>query len=450
MPARLSAASSPARKPVRGTNPGGRRPGSPVLTTTTTPFSGPPAERTAASGGIAAAVGTTLANVLSYGLSLAGARLLAPTEYGVLVALLAVTLVASVPALALQAVVAVRVVRASAADRGRVTAESVGLGLAAGAAMVVAGLVAAPVLERFLALGGPGAALWVAVAVGATTVLAVLQGVAQGRQDFHRLAVILVVYAAVRLAGGVAGLLLFDDVTGTLAGVAAGVAVSLAIAWLLTGRPRPSRGGWRVRELLVACQALAGLYLLTNLDPVLARHYLPAAEAGLYGAGAVLAKAAFFLPQAVVLVLFPRLASSPRPGRTLWAGLAALAALGLVMTGATRLAGGLAVTVVGGDAYRELAGHAWLFVAVGSALGIVQLLLYAQLTAARGIATIAVWAVVALEAAAVATFAHNSLTEVVSAALATALTATVLGLAWTARSHRPPSPPADPPTQPPG
>jgi O-antigen/teichoic acid export membrane protein len=189
-----------------------------------------------------------------------------------------------------------------------------------------------------------------------------------------------------------------------------------------------------VRELLVAGQALAGLYLLTNLDPVLARHYLPAAEAGLYGAGAVLAKAAFFLPQAVVLVLLPQLASSPRPGRTLWTGLAALTGLGVLMTGVTRLAGGLAVTAVGGAAYKELAGPAWLFVAVGSALGIVQLLLYAQLAAARGRATVAVWVVVAGEAALVATVAHHSLTQVVSAALATALTAAVLGLAWTARA----------------
>jgi O-antigen/teichoic acid export membrane protein len=370
-------------------------------------------------------------------LSLAGARLLVPSEYGVLVALLAVTLVASVPALALQAVVAVRVVRAPVADRGRVVAESLGLGLAAGAAMVLVGLAATPVLDRFLALGGPGPTIWVAIAVGATTVLAVPQGVAQGRQDFHRLALILVVYAAVRLVGGLAGLILFDSVTGALAGVAAGVAASLVVAWVLTGRPRPARGGWRVRELLVAGQALAGLYLLTNLDPVLARHYLPAAEAGLYGAGAVLAKAAFFLPQAVVLVLFPRLASAPRPGRTLWAGLAALAGLGLLMTVVTRLAGGLAVTAVGGDAYRELAGPAWLFVAVGSALGVVQLLLYAQLTAARATATIAVWAVVAVEAVVVATISHGSLVEVVSAALGTALVAAVLGLAWTARSHRP-------------
>jgi O-antigen/teichoic acid export membrane protein len=403
------------------------------LTTTTTPTAGAPAERTATAGGIAAAVGTTAANILSYGLSLAGARLLAPSEYGVLVALLAVTLVASVPALALQAVVAVRVVRATGAGRRRVTAESAGLGLAVGAAMLVLGLVATPVLQRFLDLAGPQEAVWVAVAVGATTVLAVLQGVAQGRQDFHRLALILIVYAAGRLIGGVAGLLVFDSVAGTLAGVAAGVAVSAVLAWALTGRPRPARGGWQVRELLVACQALAGLYLLTNLDPVLARHYLPATEAGLYGAGAVLAKAAFFLPQAVVLVLFPRLASSPRPGRTLWLGLAALTGLGLLMTGVTRLAGGLAVTAVGGDAYQELAAHAYLFVAVGSALGVVQLLLYAQLTADRAHATIAVWAVVAGEAAVVATVAHGSLVEVVTAALGTALVAAVLGLAWTAR-----------------
>jgi O-antigen/teichoic acid export membrane protein len=379
------------------------------------------------------AAGTTVANLLSYGLSLAGARLLAPEQYGVFVALLAVTLVASVPALALQAVVAVRVVRAGGTG-GRATAEAVGLGLAAGGTMLVVGVLAAPVLDRFLSLGGPAAAVWVAAGVAATTVLAALQGIAQGRRDFHRLAAILIVYAAARVAGGIAGLLVLGGVTGALAGVAAGVLASSAVAWLLVGRPRPARGGWRVAELLVAGQALAGLYLLTNLDPVLARHYLPAAEAGLYGAGAVLAKAAFFLPQAVVLVLLPQLAASPRPGRTLWTGLAVLAGLGLLMTGVTRLAGGLAVTAVGGPAYRELAGPAWMFVAVGSALGIVQLLLYAQLAADRGRATIAVWVVVAAEAVLVATVAHHSLTEVVGAALAVALTAAVLGLAWTART----------------
>jgi O-antigen/teichoic acid export membrane protein len=379
------------------------------------------------------AAGTTVANLLSYGLSLAGARLLAPEQYGVFVALLAVTLVASVPALALQAVVAVRVVRAGGTG-GRATAEAVGLGLAAGGTMLVVGVLAAPVLDRFLSLGGPAAAVWVAAGVAATTVLAALQGIAQGRRDFHRLAAILIVYAAARVAGGIAGLLVLGGVTGALAGVAAGVLASSAVAWLLVGRPRPARGGWRVAELLVAGQALAGLYLLTNLDPVLARHYLPSTASGLYGAGAVLAKAAFFLPQAVVLVLLPQLAASPRPGRTLWTGLAVLAGLGLLMTGVTRLAGGLAVTAVGGPAYRELAGPAWMFVAVGSALGIVQLLLYAQLAADRGRATIAVWVVVAAEAVLVATVAHHSLTEVVGAALAVALTAAVLGLAWTART----------------
>jgi O-antigen/teichoic acid export membrane protein len=390
-----------------------------------------------------------VANVLSYGLSLAGARLLLPEQYGVFVALLAVTLVASVPALALQAVVAVRVVRAAPGTaRTRATAEAVGLGLAAAGTMLVVGILAAPVLDRFLQLGGPQAAVAVAVAVAATTALAALQGITQGWRDFHRLAAILVVYAAARLVGGVAGLLVFDDVTGALAGITAGVLVSTAVAWLLVRRPRPARGGWRVVELVVAGQALAGLYLLTNLDPVLARHYLPAAESGLYGAGAVLAKAAFFLPQAVVLVLLPQLAASPRPGRTLWTGLAVLAGLGLLMTGVTRLAGGLAVAVVGGDAYRELAGPAWMFVAVGSALGIVQLLLYAQLAADRAHATIAVWVVVAAEAVLVATVAHHSLTEVVGAALAVAVTATALGLAWTARTAlvrrwRPATAPAD-------
>lgn len=396
------------------------------------------AERSAPAptGGVAAAVGTTIANLLAYGLSLAGARLLVPAEYGLLVALLAVTIVASVPSLALQAVVAVRVVRAPAAARDRVAAESVGLGLAAAAVLVAALMLGAPLLAEFLRLPGPAAALWLAASVGPITVLGVLQGVAQGRQDFHRLAVILVVWSAARLAGGAAGLLATRDSAGALAGVTAGVAAAAVAAWSLTGRPRPARGSWAIRELAVAGQALGGLFLLTNLDPVLARHYLPATEAGLYGAGAVLAKAAFFLPQCVVLVVFPRLASAPRPGRTLWSALAALGGLAVLLTAVTRLAGGLAATAVGGDAYRELADNAWLFVAVGSTFVMVQLLLYAQLTAARKHGTLAVWAAVAVEAAVVATVAHGSLTAVVTAALGTALAAAALGTLWATRAGR--------------
>lgn len=387
-------------------------------------------------GGVAAAVGSTVANLLAYVLSLAGARLLAPSEYGLLVALLAVAIVAAVPALALQAVVAVRMVRAPAGTGSRVAAESLGLGLAVGAVLVAVGLAAAPVLERFLRLQGPGAAVWLAVSIGPVAVIGVLQGITQGRHDFRRLAAILVAWSGGRLAGGLVGLVVTRDATGALAGVALGTAAAAVLSWTLAGRPRPARGAWPARELVVASQALAGLYLLTNLDPVLARHYLPAAEAGLYGAGAVLAKAAFFLPQCVVLVVFPRLASAPRPGRTLWVALAALGGLGLLLTGFTRLAGGLAVTLVGGAAYRDLAAHAWLFVAVGSTFVIVQLLLYAQLTAARQRVTLAVWAVVAVEAAVVATVAHDSLTAVVTAALGTALAAVAVGLLWSTRSAR--------------
>jgi O-antigen/teichoic acid export membrane protein len=377
-----------------------------------------------------------VANLLAYVLSLAAARLLVPEEYGLLVALLAVVIVASVPALALQAVVAVRVVRAEPGERDRVAAQSVGLGLAVGAGLVVAGVAAAPLLERFLRLPGPAAALWLAASIGPITVLGALQGIAQGRQEFGRLAAVLVGWSGGRLAGGVVGLVLTRDAAGGIAGTAAGAAAGALVGWLLVGRPGAARGGWPVRELVAAGQALAGLYVLTNLDPVLARHYLPAAEAGLYGAGAVLAKAAFYLPQAVVLVAFPRLAAAPRPGRTLWLALGLLGGLGLGLTAVTRLLGGLAVTAVGGAAYRELAAHAWLFVAAGSAFVLVQLLLYAQLATARQRGTLAVWAAVAVEVALVVTVAHGSLPAVVGAALGTGLAAVTAGVLWAARAAR--------------
>ena len=63
--------------------------------------------------------------------------------------------------------------------------------------------------------------------------------------------------------------------------------------------------------MLHASQAMLALVLLVNLDLVLARHQL-AAQAGGYAVGAVVTKIAYWLPQAVGVLVLPRMADAGR------------------------------------------------------------------------------------------------------------------------------------------
>jgi O-antigen/teichoic acid export membrane protein len=86
------------------------------------------------------------------------------------------------------------------------------LGLAAGAAAGLVVVLAAPLLEEYLHLGGP----WPAVALGASLVpaggVSAVQGVLQGGERFGRLALVLVVAAGTRCAAGAgAGVVVLDD-----------------------------------------------------------------------------------------------------------------------------------------------------------------------------------------------------------------------------------------------
>ena len=71
------------------------------------------------------------------------------------------------------------------------------------------------------------------------------------------------------------------------------------------------------REVGTATSGLLGLFLLANVDVLLARHYLDQAAAGRYALGAVVAKIAFWAPQFVVTVIFPRLVGAADPRRLL-------------------------------------------------------------------------------------------------------------------------------------
>src|SRR6266545_3023648 len=171
--------------------------------------------------------------------------------------------------------------------------------LAAGPSLARAGLMAAPALAAFLHLGSIVPALWLAANILPLPLVSALQGMLQGVQRFGALAAALLLNAGARLAVGVGLVAAGHGVDGALAASVAGsvLAVLLPLTLLrpmLAGRGVPSgappggpavpSGGPRPapttaalgREVGAAALAFLGLLLLTNVDLLLARHYLAA------------------------------------------------------------------------------------------------------------------------------------------------------------------------------
>jgi O-antigen/teichoic acid export membrane protein len=402
------------------------------------------------------AVGMGVANAGNYAFNVVMAFLLGPEAYGALAALLAVVLVGSVPGLALQAVVARRTALASGAGRpgsGRAGGGAAWPGAGwlvgrAGLGLALLCVLAGPGLVLFLHLDSAVPVAWLALALAPTPLLFAVQGLLQGRERFGALAAVMVAGAGVKLAVGLALVAAGLGVSGAMAGVAAGALLaSLAGLRLATpvdpgrSRPRttrPAASWWR--EVGTATTGLLGLFLLANVDVLLARHYLDRAAAGRYALGAVVAKIAFWAPQFVVTVIFPRLVGTADPRRLLAGSALLITGFGALLAAALSLADrvGLIVPVLGGG-YAGLGPLLPLFAALGTALALVQLLLFEGIaTRDRRVGRAVAVALVA-EVAVVAGLLHGSVAQVAGTALGVAVALAIAGW-WLLRrrlSHLP-------------
>lgn len=373
------------------------------------------------------------ANVLGYVLTVVVSRALGPDGFGALGALLGLLLIGAVPALALQAVAARRVAVASAQQRPDVVRGVLRFSLLLGLGTTVVFLLAAPVVTAYLHLDGLAPAAWLAASLAPVAVISGGQGVLQGAERFPPLAVVFVVAAALRVAGGVVAVLLGAGLTGVLIGTTAGSALAAVVAVLLARRACPPgltpAGGppeGMLREVGLAGFGLLALVALSNVDVLLARHHLPAREAGLYAVGAVLAKAAYWAPQVVVVVVFPRLAGEAAR-RALRGAVLIVAGFGACVVAGTALLAEPLLRLVFGTEYVDLAPWAWAFAALGSVLALVQLLVVNGIAArSRGTALLVAAAVV-VETALVSLLLHDGLGQVVGVALAAALLVVLLG-----------------------
>jgi O-antigen/teichoic acid export membrane protein len=370
-----------------------------------------------------------VANVLGYAFNLVLSRWLGPAGYGELGALLSLGLIGLVPALAVQPVVARSLARAARAHRPGLVRASLRHGLAIGAVTAALVVLSLPLVTLLLRVE-TAAVLWLAVSLLPAPVITAAQGVAQGGERFRVLGAIFVVAAVARLIGGIAGVLVLGGAVGALAGTAVGALVAAAVAVALTGTGEPGSAlpGTHVAELAGAAVALAGLLVLGNVDVLLARNRLGAEEAGLYAVGAVIAKAGFWAPQFVQVVVFARLAEGG-DRRLLGRSIAVVGGAGVALVAVCAVLGRPLVELAFGEQYAALGGYVWIFAAHGSVLALAQLLLYARLAAADRRMGAAVAAIVVVEVAVVVLVGADTPVQVALVALAGALMlAAVAGL----------------------
>ncbi|MCW2736542.1 oligosaccharide flippase family protein [Nocardioides sp.] len=353
------------------------------------------------SGGII--VGTAVMNVCTFGFTIVAAGILDTASYGAFFALLNLLMVISVVNMGLQATAARRIV----ADPGAVARiERLILHVGWATALAVGGALAvlSPAVTWLLQLDSVVPALVLAGLAVPTTIMGAQVGILQGEQRWAALSWVYVLAGVPRIAG-LAVLWWRPTESIALLGSGLGYIAPVVLGWWILRRPRESpeaspadvpgetTSAWALlRESLHSTQALLAFFALANVDIVVARHVLSDHASGLYAVGLLVAKIMLYLPQFVVIVMFPSLATAHERRRAVVRGTSAILGLGVACTLGVALLAGVAADVLRSEKLQAVEGHLWLFAVLGTLLSITQLLVYATL-ARQGRKSIAlVWA----------------------------------------------------------
>lgn len=390
-------------------------------------MSQPQARATLAKGLVFVGAATLIGNGSAYLLSMIAARMLTPAEFGALGALLGLLVIISTVGIATQALTARRVAVA-VDDRAAVEGEAIRLSTAVCAAIIVGGLIVSWPLAQIFSIPVVAVATGIA-SIGFVVVGSAALGIAQGREAHARLSWAFIANGCGRALGGIVGVVVLDSVTGVGVGVLVGCALGAALAyWIICPRTW-SRGlsSGVTGEFAHVLHALFVLFTLTNVDVLLARIFLTENQSGEYSVGVLLAKIAFFLPNAIVIVLFPKMTSA-NSRRAVYLATALTAIVGLCITGFSFLFGDFVIRVLGGVQYTDLSSEAWLFALEGSAFALVQVLLYARLATQDRGAVLTVWVALVVLVLIVAGWRHDSVVQIVTTVVAVSLALTVVGL----------------------
>lgn len=350
--------------------------------------------------GAGIAIAMAVMNVATYGFQMVAARVLGPREYGAIASLMALLMVIGVLQLGLQATAARRI---SAAPDHVAQIEDVIVRVTYRAALALGALliVLSPAVWVLLRLDSPLPAVLVAVSAVPLTIIGGQAGILQGERRWRPLAFLYLAIGVPRVVIGSIFILVRPSETSAMLGVTLGLFAPAVVGWLALRRGRsPGRTSVDhhtrpiLRETILASQALLAFFVLSSADIVVARNVLDAHEAGLYAGGLILTKAVLFLPQFVVVVAFPSMATIEQRRQALLKSLVLVTGLGAVATLAALALPSVALIFVGGREYADVSSRLWLFAVLGTLLSLLQLLVYSVL-ARQGRSSYVVWLAVA-------------------------------------------------------
>lgn len=308
-----------------------------------------------------------LTGALDYAVNLVAGRWLAPVEFGVFVAVMAVVQLVTLLGIAIRMVVAFHVAELTAgpscwADIADFVQGAWRWAWTWGGIATVIAAATAPLIARVLSLPGWAPLLAVAPMLLLLFLRETAFGALQGIQAFGRLGGAQVVQAIIRL--GLTFALVSLARRATSAALAQPIAaigcVAISLWWLRPQFKFPSDARRRRVTWPFAFSTVLGLGvfgLMSNADALLVRRLFDGHVAGDYAPVVTLAKMSLFLPWAIGLVIFPKVAKRRAEGRDvrplLLFGLATALAPGLVLTGLYLLVPGFLVRLCFGPAYPD-------------------------------------------------------------------------------------------------
>lgn len=413
------------------------------MTSETTPEQQPSDRLAWVRGASVVAVGMAVMNVAAYGFTLIAVHALVPEQFGALTALLGLLLIGNVASLGLQASGARRIATHAGPGEAGVADALLRAGRRAALGLTAASVLATPLFLWLLHIDSVVAALLVAPTLGCLTLMGSQLGVLQGGQHWRQLAAVYTSVGVGRLLFGGVALAVHPSLTAAMAGIALGAAVPAALGgFLLRGSSGGSQAQVRelLRETVHGTHTLLAFFAIANADVLLARGLLDATDSGIYGAGVIVAKACLFLPQFVIVVVFPSLASDPGDTQRLRRAIQAVGALGVCTVLGALLLPDLVVKIVGGADYAAVGPIAWLFALAGASYAVLQLVVYAAIAQQERRAALLIWiGLAALAIAAVIVLGGELATGLAGVEVLVAMTAAcalALSAALAAGLHR--------------
>ena len=363
------------------------------------------------------------ANALGYVFILIATRALGPADFGLFSAVNSACLVLAIPVGAVQVVVARR--------QGEYAGTGLRLAAGLGGVLVVIGAVLSLLAVPAFHLDHGRTMFLAAANVFPMAITAALQGVLLGRGRLVAVGLSVLVTAATRVVA----------VQATRAGdhgvdwlfsalLVAGFASAVLPAWQARaeiGGSTSHLGTGAIRELLRANRTLGALIALSTVDLLLARHYLPAADAGAYALGSVFSKVVMWGTQFLALGIVPALHPSDSRKRVIEAS-AMVGLIGGISIAVTWWQAPLLVRIVGGSGYGHTEGILVWFVVLGTLLGLAQVLLYAGMATDDGRLGLLTWAATAGLVAVVIAGQHSHAYRILATALVATALVVVLGL----------------------